>query len=688
VAAGIAISLFFLVRYIAERPQPQTAPPDIDPASYRPCPAQRQGDNIKYLATGSATGTYIRLGDAIARFAHHSDTLHIQACTSDGSDQNLRLLANHAVAFALVQLDTLHYRVSDDLEYTCNDEAGSEKGTSVVGGRLGRNEISIVTYLYSEKVHLFVRPHLYLSSPADLNRIPDKEHRIWLGPCGGGGYGTAVKILEAAGISDHEIKEFGKDRGKDLRADWDRAASCLLAGQEDNCGLTAYFRTKSVPHNKPGDPVDRLLVNDAQIMGLPQSIIDRLTEDNLYVETTISLGTYEHMRRGVPTVGIPTVLVTNLGEDADVRELIKGLNDNRDAIETQINVRLDELNTIPQNAVVDTGGTTPNIGGIPIHPGAVDHFRRRGLGLLWPSLFILGVVLAAWRDPRWFRRKIASISYIILLLSALGALWFILSVAMMRVEGTLNPDFVGRKALWNTLPTIVGQRRDPLMTRQGEVLRWLGLFLFPVIMGWLFSDVIKDLLRRASARLALVIETGRARDMHRPLIALARLPLRFIDWMLRRPDRNGAVIFLNWNDRAEHMISELRHSAEFADRRVIVVQAEGSQLHPSADLRVTIVDGDPTARPTMERAEVGAAASVTILSSWPPADPEDRRRKLDPDAADTKTVLAILTIRSLCEELRRSRVLPITAEIQLARTQEAARSAARGGKLDINCLPV
>ena len=70
--------------------------------------------------------------------------------------------------------------------------------------------------------------------------------------------------------------------------------------------------------------VDDLLEADAQLLPLPPALIDRLTEDRLYVRTRIELGSYRRLKRGVATVGIPTVLLTNLpdSDNAGVRALI------------------------------------------------------------------------------------------------------------------------------------------------------------------------------------------------------------------------------------------------------------------------------------------------------------------------------------------------------------------------------
>jgi hypothetical protein len=274
----------------------------------------------------------------------------------------------------------------------------------------------------------------------------------------------------------------------------------------------------------------------------------------------------------------------------------------------------------------------------------------------------------------------------------MGTTWVFLCLAMMQTEGRLNPDFVSvPDAMFNTFRVVSGQVREyRMMTHQGEVLLWLALFLLPLLFGWLTSDVAKDLLRSASVRLGRAIQRAQARDAYRGLIMFAKTPKRIIDWILRKQKgTKGPLIFLNWNERAEHMVNELRKDGKFADRRIIVVLPDASPLRSSAKIvGVDVVDGDPAARLTMERAGIVGAAAVTIVSSWSPADPHDRRRRLDPDAADTKTMLAILTIRSLCEEMHRTSVLQITAEIRLSRFEQEVKNAAHSEIMELTCLPV
>jgi len=651
------------------------------------CSQVKQTPNIGYIATARPGANYHKLGQAIAFYANERNDFKLRSCITDGSKENLQLLRDtKSIVFALVQLDALHYNAVHDPPH---DSA---------------QPIRVVAYLYGEKVHLFVRNHLYLSSPANLAAFavhPRDRQKVWLGPEQSGGYITASKVLQAAGVAGDDIERLGAHREdlKDPSKGWDRAEECLRDDpsccQEER--LSAFFRTMACPRpsqgrlsttgvqtaNTTARSVEAMLEADVQLMALSQELVDRLTEDGLYVPAMIPLGTYKNMKRGVATIGIPTVLVTNLSDDRHgvVSSLLEQVAANKSEIE-------DRLGGIE----LDLFDRRDRIAAVTVHPGAGEHFGSQTSWALWMSGIILFTVVAvAGRDPWWVRRGLAAGSYLLLLSATLGAIWLVLSLAMMQAEGTVNPDFSNPvDSLLHTFRLVSGQPgQSRLMTRQGEVWRWVGLFCFPVVCGWLLSDVIKGLLRRASVRLARVIRRAQARDAHRVLIALAKAPKRLIDWMLRRTvPAGGAIVFLNWDDRAASMLDEMKDEPVFANRPIVIVQSAASERAPDLGIQnVRVLEGDPAARRTLEEAGIADAAAVTIVSKWTPRNRRDRRRSLDPDAADTKTLLAISTIRAICEDRNRTRALPVTAEIVLARNQDAARSAAEGGKVEVTCMP-
>lgn len=661
---------------------------------------------VRYLATALPSGAYSRLGHAIAEISRNNPETTLEICTSDGSRENLKLLDQGVVQFALVQLDTLHYAVEgahddDDVDDGHYDDDDND---------LSLKKVRLATFLYSEKLHLFVRPHLYLNSPADLVQPggaagAGRGARVWLGPRRSGARQTARRVLQAAGVSPEDLQSFDYARQYPSA---DMAANCLLAPTDQS--LVAYFRMMPVPRPSPrSDPghedeprrlqttcpeegatqappllVDDLLEADAQLLPLPPALIDRLTEDRLYVRTRIELGSYRRLKRGVATVGIPTVLLTNLPDSdaAGVRALIGEIERGKDLIEASIDgVELDQFDR------------TDKIPGIPPHPGALKHLQPRGSGLPLVGVLALGLVgLTAWRHPSSFRRGLAAGAYGLVLTVSMWGICLLLSIAMMLGEGRLNPEFSTATASFlNTLGLVVRLHDYHLMTPEGETWKWLGLLLFPVILGWLLSDVIKGGFRRAAARLARTIRRAQVHHASQALIASATGLRRMVEWLVGKPPATqGPLVFLNWNCRAERLAEEFLEDAALADHRIVVVRPDGAAARGTGDRdgRFSFVQGDPASRAAMVEAGVLEASNVTIVSAWAPTDPHDRRRNVDPEYADSKTILTILAIRALCEDGNRSGDLPITAEIRLARNQQEARNAVQGGPLSLTCVAV
>src|SRR5215469_3575206 len=502
-----------------------------------------------YLATGTPNGAYVLLGAAL-RGA--SEDLNIIPCTTEGSMENLHLLRDNKVQFAIVQMDSLH-DVLNSSEHgagpTDDNTLGNPSDADTKDHAELEHDIFLVSYLYSEKLHLFLRPHLYLSSPAELNGLSDKS-RVWLGPVGSGSYNTALRVLEASGLSEKEIGSFesaNKAENKrntsppsrysplSVKMDWNIASDRILHSSSSD-GLDAYFRVMAVAgtqppsqpklepcpaskraeapaYSAPGPSTETLLAGDVRLIGLPQNVIDHMTEDKLYVPTTIDLNSYHNLKRGVATIGVAAVLVTHLPETQvePVASIIKTIANKKSQIEQEIGgIKLDQF-----DATVSQG----ELGG-HIHKGARSHLQpSRHYAIWWCSMvMVLGLFVAVIvRNPAKFRQRVARASYALLLMTILSVIFVLTSIAMMHSEGRLNPDFASFKdSISNTLAFVVGLKQDyHPMTRDGENDLWAALFLLPMVFGWLTSDVVRAFLRNISAQLEQKIANGHLSDVSR-----------------------------------------------------------------------------------------------------------------------------------------------------------------------------
>ena len=331
--------------------------------------------------------------------------------------------------------------------------------------------------------------------------------------------------------------------------------------------------------------------------------------------------------------------------------------------------------------------------GDPPHPGALKHLQPRGSGLPWLGVLALGlVVLTAWRHPSSFRRGLAAGVYGLVLTVSMWGICLLLSIAMMLGEGRLNPEFSTATASFlNTLGLVVRLHDYHLMTPEGETWKWLGLLLFPVILGWLLSDIIKEGFRRAAARLARTIRRAQVQHASQALIASATGLRRMVEWLVGEPPATqgpARVPELELPRRADRGRVPRGCRARRSPRRRCASRRCGGSWHRRPGRPVQLRPG----RSGVEGGHGGSrgieASNVTIVSAWAPTDPYDRRRNVDPEYADSKTILTILAIRALCEDGNRSGDLPITAEIRLARNQQEARNAVLGGKLTLTCVAV
>jgi len=156
-------------------------------------------------------------------------------------------------------------------------------------------------------------------------------------------------------------------------------------------------------------------------------------------------------------------------------------------------------------------------------------------------------------------------------------------------------------------------------------------------------------------------------------------------WAVR--DRTKPIVIINWDRRVMERITQQRESDHAPDRpAVIVAPSLPSPALSNGSQNIRLVKGEGTDEDCLEEACVQKAYSVTIFSSWQPSNPDDRRKHLDADSADTKTILAILQIRQLGRHQPNGRNVPITAEILSPKNRDEAERAGRGGEINVLSL--
>jgi TRAP transporter TAXI family solute receptor len=250
------------------------------------------------LLTGSSTGYYHRLGQAIQQVAN-SKGFNICAQEIDQTIDSITKLDAGAADFALVQSDVAH-----DAWFG----HGPTFKTSLT--------VRLVMPLYVEAVHVLVRPHLNISSLADL-----RGRRVWLGRDRSATEFTAKRVLAAAGL---EVDGNGANKVESVTASGYCDAVDRLRRTDGT--LDAMFRVTLVPAADIQDALERapqpgktqenpcVGASEIRLFSLDLELVERLVQDGSYVEALIPGAAY-HLNRSILTVGVQALLLTNRPDD-------------------------------------------------------------------------------------------------------------------------------------------------------------------------------------------------------------------------------------------------------------------------------------------------------------------------------------------------------------------------------------
>lgn len=657
------IALFFAA--LAARAVPVSrAPGDLEPDKVAACSEVEKTEGVLVLATSQRGGTYLDLGQALA---DQTKELKIQVCQSRGSVENIGLLAAGEADFAIVQSDVAHrawhlHKPFNNLVQVCEGDESNEE--DLEGLKLGDwvkrvckehdltedniKDLKLVTPLHAEKVHVLVRPHLYISTTSEL-----KGKTVSLGPKGSGTALTAQAVLEASDLStsDTSITSIYDLSLKD-------ATKEIKQGRID-----AVFWTGAVP-----TPLLEEVLKDSEVrlIRLGREVINRLVEGESYIPSSVPNGTYPNQKKLVPTVAVQAFLLTRGdGGPAGVDKLAGILKDHQEAIERKAGVQLEGL-------------------GRKVSEGLRSRVHRKALPYIYTGFWIniLAIVLAIAGLSVLFlmrsriRGSLKGREQLLLALSVLIAIWILGSLGLYLFEHTKNENFdeFGKSVL-SMLVYITGgfEVRVP-MTRGGEVVAVVATALGVALLTWVAARLGTPIIQKELKRFVNLLR-GRA------------MPTGLKDH----------IVIVNWDERTKEMIQQLigKNFPEEQKKHVVVVSETGVELPEEDEFEgVTEIIGNPISKTTLNRAAVQHAHSVTILSAWLSGDPAEPRKRVDADVADTKTIMAILAIRELCKkenEARKQKKLPvlpqvpITAEIRAQHNCESATNIGQEGEIEIVC---
>jgi uncharacterized protein len=682
------------------------------------------------LLTGIAGFTYDIVGRAIAD-AYNQEAppdKQITVCPSKGSLENVQKLSAHEATFALVQSDVAHalwfnhpLLKGDDPCFPLSSALQDDSG-----------QLQLIAPLYAEVLHILVRPHLNVSSLADL-----RQRRVWIGGRQSGTFFTAERVLSAAGVRACELAGAERD-------DAGPAADALK--QLRTMGLDAVFYTGAVPTHVIQDAVEGN--TEIRLLPLDYGLVKRLTSDGSYVEILIRHKDYGQdfgNPRGTLTVGVQALLVTNNDfryvtsklveylSSAKNRQVVQAhlanlletqkreghlkeleylkshprefrrelliwhaLSPDQEKLKNKISEKIDGAISLKSKIpVLDPNETdliwdywkthedqVPPIKIMELTtPAAFRGYLQTDSGKAFQSpwwkswildVLVLGVVFLAvfglfCRNRKKVGPKLMRSPGVTFAVIGIVLAWITGASLMVHLEGDVNEDFsLFRTALLNILSYFMPVRGETALTPNGQLtLR---------ILGWVVVAL-------GAGSLIPFIQSKLKISVWQPLSGW----LEGNPWTVR--DRTKPIVIINWDRRVMERITQQRENDHAPDRpAVILAPSVPAPALTNGSRNIRLVQGEGTDEDCLEKAGVQKAYSVTIFSSWQPANPDDRRKHLDADSADTKTILAILQVRHLSRHRPNWQNVPITAEILSPKNRDEAERAGRGGEINVLSL--
>lgn len=238
------------------------------------------------IATGSRSGTYFPVGEAIARaLKEQFSDVHVQVLETDGSVQNMQLLQEGKANLALVQSDIANYAVQG-------------KNMFIRQKILG---VSGIAPLFPEVIQIISRRADALK---DLKSLKGKK--VAVGTQESGTYYNAQQILAQSKMWD--------DVQRVNLSPWEAMSSL------ERRSIDAFFFTTALPNPAIAELSSR---HEIAPVPLPSGLIFDLTNTYpYYFKSQIPPGSYIGTTEAVPTLEIHALLVSHKSIREDDLQMI------------------------------------------------------------------------------------------------------------------------------------------------------------------------------------------------------------------------------------------------------------------------------------------------------------------------------------------------------------------------------
>ncbi len=293
-----------------------------------------KGASKMTMGTGGPQGTYFAYGGILSRYMKDNAGIAVTAVSTGGSKANIQGIDIGDYQLGTVQSDVMHYAWTGTRSFK---EDGKVETFRTVAG------------LYAEAVQL-VTTNSNIKSVADL-----KGKKVSIGAPGSGVYFNAIDVLEAAGLTENDIKAQYQDFGQ--------SADALKDGKIDAAFIVAGAPTPAI--------TELCMTNaKARIVPIDGAVAEKLMKDNTFYSVyKIPAKSYANQDEEVSTVTVKATLIVSAdATEDDVYKLTASIFDNIDAI-TKEHAKGAELSL--ENA---TDGLT-----VPFHKGAAKYFKEKGI---------------------------------------------------------------------------------------------------------------------------------------------------------------------------------------------------------------------------------------------------------------------------------------------------------------------
>lgn len=310
-----------------------------------PVLTQAQEEQSFLLATASTGGTYYPVGVALATLTkvklQPSQNIGMSAINSAGSGENVKLLRENEVQFAILQGLFGHY---------------AWEGTGPVEADGPQTHLRSITMLWSNVEQFVIKSELAKTGNAD-DLVAMKGMKMALGKKNSGTIGSNAALLEGLGIdieNDYELFEGG----------YGPSADALQNGQIDGMNTAAGVPTGAVTKAfaAMGDDITMLEITDEQMAKMDGG-------KGLWTRFVIGEGTYPNLDKAVNTIAQPNFLAVrdDIPEET-VYQITKTIYEN-----------LPFLQAI--HKATDVMSVESALAGLPVplHPGAARYYKEIGV---------------------------------------------------------------------------------------------------------------------------------------------------------------------------------------------------------------------------------------------------------------------------------------------------------------------